>query len=327
MVEDPIHIRYRGYDVYKCNTWTQGPVMLQGLRLLEKSDLKSMGFLSSDYVHVVTEAMKLAYADRDKYYGDPAFVSVPLTALLSDQYTDLRWPLIDMKKASKEIRPGDPIKMSALAGPGQYLPGEKGTTTCVVVDKWGNIVAATPSANPEYGVCESLGVAHNTRLSSLNIQKGHPNALAAGKRPRITLTPTIVLKDGSPFLGISVQGGDLQDQVALQLMLDVVEFGMKPVEAIASPRFKISHLEDSFNPSADPMKRMGNTGTLDADTLGMATIADLEQRGHIVKRISPPIANPVMVFVDASTGMAYAAGEPKPELESKGKGKYCAAVD
>ena len=152
-VEEPVSIQYRGYSVYKCNTWTQGPFLLQSLRLLENFDLKSMGYFSADYVHVTTEAMKLAFADRDKYYGDPRFVKVPLKKLLSDQYTSIRWPLIDMKHSSDEIRPGDPYKMKANIGPGQFWPGEKGTTTCVVVDKWGNVVAATPSSNPEYGIC------------------------------------------------------------------------------------------------------------------------------------------------------------------------------
>ena len=125
--------------------------------------------------------MKLAYADRDKYYGDPSFVTVPIRQLLSDEYTKIRYPLIDMNHASQQIRPGDPVNMLAYSGPGQYWPGEKGTTTCVVADKWGNVVAATPSANPDYGICESLGIAHNTRLSSLNTQKGHPNSLEAGQ--------------------------------------------------------------------------------------------------------------------------------------------------
>ncbi len=183
-----------------------------------------MGFFSPDYIHVTAEAMKLAYADRDKYYGDPSFVNVPLESLLSDQYAKIRYPLIDMKNASVEIRPGDPLNMKPLGGPGEYRPGEKGTTTCVVIDKWGNVVAATPSANPEYGICESLGMAHNTRLSSLNTEKGHPNSMAPGKRPRITLTPTIVLKDDMPYLAMSVAGGDMQDQVSLQLLLDVAEF-------------------------------------------------------------------------------------------------------
>ena len=151
LVEDPVSIRYGEFEVYKCNTWTQGPVLLQSLRLLENFDLKSMGASASDYIHVTAEAMKLAYADRDKYYGDPAFVDVPLKQLLSDEYTGIRWPLIEMDQASKTIRPGNPYQMKAVDGPGEYWPGVSGTTNCVVVDKWGNVVAATPSSNGEYG--------------------------------------------------------------------------------------------------------------------------------------------------------------------------------
>ena len=310
IVEKPVSVNYRGFTINKCNTWTQGPVLLQSLRLLEHFDLKSMGFFSADYIHATVEAMKLAYADRDKYYGDPSFVSVPLKQLLSDEYTGLRYPLIDMKKASQEIRPGDPVNMKALAGPGQYWPGEKGTTTCVVADKWGNVVAATPSANPEYGICESLGIAHNTRLSSLNTQKGHPNSLEAGKRPRITLTPTIVLKDGYPYVGMSVAGGDLQDQVSLQLLLDVLDFGMMPQDAISSPRFQTKHIQDSFNPSPDPSKRMGKIAGVELNTKDQGLIGKLNERGHVATGSDAVIAWPVLVRIDRNSGMAYGAGQP-----------------
>jgi gamma-glutamyltranspeptidase/glutathione hydrolase len=322
-VEKPVSINYRGYTVNKCNTWTQGPVLLQTLRLLENFDLKSMGFFSPDQVHVTVEAMKLAYADRDKYYGDPAYVSVPLKQLLSDEYTKIRYPLIDMKHASQEIRPGDPIHMKALCGPGESWPGEKGTTTCVVADRWGNLVAATPSANPEYGICKSLGIAHNTRLSSLNTQKGHPNSIAPGKRPRITLTPTIVLKDGNPFLAISVAGGDLQDQTTLQVLLDVVDFGMMPKDAVPSPRFVIQHIQDSFNPSPDPAKRMGKIAGVEINSTDKTLLGDLEKRGHVVTSTDGILAWPVMILVDAKTGMAYGAGQPA----KNGKGKTCAALN
>ena len=326
-IEKPVAISYRGYVVNKCNTWTQGPALLQSLRLLEKFDLKAMGRFSPDYIHVVIEAMKLAFADRDKYYGDPEFTKVPLKKLLSDKYTDLRWPLIDMKEASKVIRPGDPYKMKAVAGPGDYWPAEHGTTTCAVVDRWGNAVAATPSANPEYGICDSLGIAHNTRLSSLNIQKGHPNSLAPGKRPRITLTPTMVLKDGKPVIVMSVAGGEMQDQVSLQLFLDIVEFGMMPKEALPGPRFKTYHLEDSFSPSADPKVRFKNYARLDVNEIDQldinetdqSTIDDLTKRGHKVTVIKNHIALPVMVYIDRKTGMSYAAGQPKA--------RFCAALN
>jgi gamma-glutamyltranspeptidase / glutathione hydrolase len=322
-VEEPVSIQYRGYTVNKCNTWTQGPVLLQTLRLLENFNLKSMGFFSPDYIHVTNEAMKLAYADRDKYYGDPAFVTVPLKQLLSDQYTKLRYPLIDMKQASQKIRPGDPVKMIADIGPGEYWPGETGTTTCVVVDKWGNAVAATPSANPEYGVCESLGIAHNTRLSTLNTQKGHPNSLEPGKRPRITLTPTIILKNGKPIIVMSVAGGDMQDQVGLQLILDFIEFGILPKDAISSPRFLTTHIQDSFNPSPDPDVRMGKIAGIEINSTDQSTIDNLTKRGHIVSIAKGSLASPVMVYVDQKTGISYAASQPTNTF----RGKCCAALN
>jgi gamma-glutamyltranspeptidase / glutathione hydrolase len=321
-IEEPVTVKYRGYDVYKCGTWTQGPVLLQSLRLLEYFDLKAMGFLSADYVHVTTEAMKLAFADRDAFYGDPDFVNVPIKQLLSDQYSKLRYPLIGLKSASMEIRPGDPYNMKPVGGTGQFWPGEKGTTTCVVADKWGNVVAATPSANQEYGVCESLGIAHNTRLSSLNVQNGHPNSLAAGKRPRITLTPTIVLRNGKPVLAISVAGGDMQDQVALQLILDYIEFGFMPKDAITLPRFRTYHTQDSFNPSANSKERYFKTGGLDIDSTREEVMDELKKRGHILTLSAELIGDPVMIFIDQSTGLAYAAGEPR-----YARGKFCGALD
>ncbi len=324
IIEDPVTIRYRGYDVYKCNTWTQGPVLLQSLKLLENYDLKSMGFFSSDYIHVTVEAMKLAFADRDKYYGDPQFVNVPLNQLLSDQYTRIRLPLIDMDRASHDIRPGDPYNMIALNDPGEYWPGEPGTTTCLVVDKWGNVVAATPSGNPEYGICESLGIAHNTRLSSLNIQEGHPNSLKAGKRPRITLTPTIVMKRGKPVLAVSVAGGDMQDQVSLQLILNFIEFGMMPKEAITSSRFRTYHTENSFIPLADPEKRVYQIGMLGINETDKEVLTNLSNSGHIIKELNKQnlIGYSIMIYIDQETGMSYAAGEPEYS-----RGKYCAAIN
>ncbi|MHC4631810.1 MAG: gamma-glutamyltransferase, partial [Planctomycetota bacterium] len=149
-VEEPVKVQYRGYTVCKCDTWTQGPYLCQTLRLLEGFDLKRMGHLSADYIHVLTEALKLGFADRDEYYGDPLFVDVPLKALLSDEYTELRRSLIDMTKASAEVRPGDPVNMKAVKGRRTYRPWPGGTTTCVVADRWGNLVAATPSGNGPY---------------------------------------------------------------------------------------------------------------------------------------------------------------------------------
>ena len=209
LIEDPVSIKYRGYTILKCGSWTQGPYLSQTLKILEGFDLKSMGHLSGDYIHVLAESLKLGLADRDHYYGDPRFVKVPMNELLSDQYTELRRKLVNMKSASLEVRPGDPINMKALTNnPSKYRPGPGGTTTCVVADKWGNFVAATPSGNPPYNICEPLGIAHGNRLRSLNTAKGHPNRIEPGKRPRITLTPTLVMKDGIPIMGISANTGD-----------------------------------------------------------------------------------------------------------------------
>ena len=321
-VEEPVSVKYRGYTVNKCNTWTQGAVLLQSLKLLENFDLKSMGFFSADYVHTITEAMKLAYADRDRYYGDPRFVKVPLKKLLSEKYARIRSPLVDMNHASQEIRPGDPYKMKATVNTGEYFPGDHGTTTCVVVDKWGNVVAATPSANPEYGICESLGIAHNTRLSSLNTQKGHPNSLEPGKRPRITLTPTIVLKNGKPILAMSVAGGDMQDQVGLQLLLGFIEFGKMPKDAVSLPRFMTYHTEDSFNPSPVAASRLFKIGALDIYPTDQSTIDNLKNRGHEINIVDNNIARPVMVYIDQATGISHVACHHLPT-----HGKYCAALN
>jgi gamma-glutamyltranspeptidase/glutathione hydrolase len=322
-VEKPVSVTYRGFTVNKCNTWTQGPVLLQTLRLAENFDLKKMGFLSPDYVHAVTESMKLSYADRDMYYGDPQYVSVPMKQLLSEEYTRIRFPLIDMLHASGEIRPGDPLKMAPLAAGKSYQPGEPGTTTCTVIDKWGNMVAATPSANPDYGICESLGVAHNTRLSSLNTQKGHPNCLAPGKRPRITLTPTLVLKNDKPFMAMSVAGGDMQDQTGIQIFLDIVEFGMLPKQAVTAPRFITHHIQDSFNPSPDPSKRQGKISGLEINSTDKKLLDELSGRGHVINSTDATLAWPVVIILDEKSGLAYGAGQPA----HNGGGKTCAAIN
>jgi len=242
---------------------------------------------------------------------------------LSDDYTKIRYPLIDLASASQLVRPGDPVKMIAFSGPGEIWPGEKGTTTCVVADKWGNVVAATPSANPEYGICESLGIAHNTRLSSLNTQIGHPNALQPGKRPRITLTPTMVLKNGKPILAMSVAGGDMQDQVSLQLFLDFAEFGMMPADAISSPRFLTKHTEDSFNPSPYPSVRMQKIATMEINSSENSITENLVKRGHLVNISDATLGRPVMVYIDQTTGIFYAASQPSGDSG----GKRCGAIN
>ena len=313
LVEDPATVDYRGYTVYKCGPWTQGPYLCQALRLLEGFDLKAMGNCSADYVHVVTEALKLAMADRDAYYGDPEFVDVPLSGLLSDAYTEIRRPLIDMKTASHEARPGDVDNMEPLKADGVFRPGVGGTTTCAVADRWGNVVAATPSANVYHagGMVGPTGVSYGNRLRSLNTTAGHPNCIQPGKRPRITLTPTLVLKDGSPILAISVAGGDLQDQATMNLLLDFIEFGMEPEDAVIAPRFATGHHENSFDPNPNRAQTFGQAGSLTInDSVSESVQQELAKRGHQLKTQGGAIAAPVMVYINKDDGTFYAAGDP-----------------
>ena len=312
-IEDPVSTDYRGYTICKCGPWTQGPYLLQTLRLLEDFDFKDLKHLSADYVHVAIEAIKLAMADRDAYYGDPNFVEVPLDILLSDAYTQIRRPLIRMDKASLDVRPGDPYTLQPVKEGGVFRPGVGGTTTCVVADRWGNLVAATPSANvygdhPEGG---QAGVTFGNRLRSLNTTPGHPNCIAPGKRPRITLTPTLVLKDGKPILAISVAGDDLQDQVTLNLLLNFIEFGSLPDQAVTAPRFATSHHEDSFDPDANRQRTFGKAGSIMInDTVSRVVRDQLSQRGHQIETQIGPIGDPVMLYIDPDSGELFAAGDP-----------------
>ena len=312
-IEDPVTVDYRGYTVCKCGTWTQGPYLCQTLRLLEGFDMKGMGHLSADYVHASIEALKLAMADRDEYYADPEFVDVPLKELFADAYTEIRRPLIDMQKASLEARPGDPLEMVAVKESGLFRPGVGGTTTCVIADRWGNVVSATPSANvPLEGLdAGQAGVSYGNRLRSLNTTPGHPNCIQPGKRPRITLTPTMVLKDGSPILAISVAGGDLQDQATLGLLLDFIEFDMAPETAVIAPRFATAHHQDSFDPNPNREQTFLKAGSLNiSDKVSPEIRDELARRGHEVEAKGSPIAVPVMLHIDRESGMYYAAGDP-----------------
>ena len=321
LIEEPVTVEYQGYTVCKCGPWTQGPYLCQAPRLLEGFDLKDMGHFSADYVHVVTESLKLAMADRDEYYADPEFVDVPMSKLLSDAYTKIRRPLIDMKKASHVARPGDVDNMKPLKAGGVFRPGVGGTTTCVIADRWGNVVSATPSANVhrEENMGGSTGVSYGNRLRSLNTNSEHPNCIQPGKRPRITLTPTLVLKDGAPVLAISVAGGDLQDQATMNLLLNFIEFDMHPEDAVTAPRFATAHHEDSFDPNPNREKTFKQAGSLTiSDSVSETVRQELTGRGHQVKAQASPIAVPVMLYVDHKSGMYYAAGDPAARRHAAG---------
>lgn len=307
-VEEPAVAQYRGHAVYKCGVWTQGPYLLQTLQLLDGFDLKALGHNTADGVQVAVEAMKLALADRDVYYADPNFADVPLKALLSPKYAELRRGLIDRAHASLAQRPGDPVAGKALLEAFDPRTGTGGpakdTTTCVVADAAGNVVAATPSGFSGV-VAGKTGVTLGTRLQSFNNWPGHANCIEPGKRPRITLTPTLVLKDGKPVLAVSVAGGDMQDQATLQLLINAIDFGMPPEKAVTAPRFGTNHHLGSFRQTAPQL------GSLLLDPgYESEVVADLKGRGHKVDQ-KRPAASPVMLRIDPTTGRIEAAGDPK----------------
>ena len=325
-VEDPVSVTYRGYTIFKCGPWTQGPYLCQTLKLLEGFKLRKMGHLSASYIHTVVESLKLALADRDEYYGDPRFTSVPLTSLFSDEYTGLRRTLIDPENASILIRPGDPYGPGPLKTEAEPVESNsdipvQDTTTCVVADRWGNVVAATPSANLVGNQPGPSGVTQGNRVRSLNTTHGHPNRVQPGKRPRITLTPTLVLKDGKPLLAISVAGGDLQDQTSLNMILNHVEFGMLPEQAVTAPRFNTFHHQDSFDPNPDRAATVTGPGKMRVNkTVSDEVLRELEKRGHKVSTTGGAIAHPVMIYIDHGNKMIHAAGDPKA-------GRHAAAID
>jgi len=246
--DSPRTTTYRGYQVYKPGFWTQGPVMLQALNILESFDLKALGHNSPEYLHLVVEAAKLAFADRDRYYGDPKFSPVPEQVLLSKEYALERRQRIDFERASLDHRPGALPGFGATPSSSGAGAGGAQDTTCVnVVDRHGNVFSATPSGAwlPSV-IAGDTGIPLSTRLQTLLLTPGHPNQLQPGKRPRVTLSPTIVLHDGQPFLGLSTPGGDNQDQALLQVLLNIIDFGMTPQEAVEAPRFQTEHFYSSF---------------------------------------------------------------------------------
>ena len=246
-IEKPEAGTYRGYEINKPGFWTQGPVMIEALNILEGFDLKAMGHNSPEYLHTLIEAVKLAFADRDRYYGDPKFSKIPAEILLSKEYAAERRKLIDPHSASMESRPGD-LGASAPATGGPAGVVNVHDTTCVnVVDSKGNAFSATPSGAwlPSV-IAGDTGIPLSTRLQSFVLTPGHANQLAPGKRPRVTLSPTLVTKDGEFFLEMSTPGGDNQDQALLQVLLNIIDFGMTPQEAVESPRFQTEHMYSSF---------------------------------------------------------------------------------
>ncbi len=270
-IEEPVVGDYKGIQVYKLNTWVQGPVMLQALNMLEPLDLKSMGYNSARYVHTLYQVMNLAFADRDFYYGDPYFPpEEPLKGLLSKDYAKARMKGIDWTRNDRDVQPGDPYPFQGGTNPFRNLlqnwdkawaatkkspaPGGDdafyaGTTSIAASDAEGWVVSVTPSGGwIPATIAGTTGIGMSQRMQSFVLEeaKGPYNVLVPGKRPRATLTPGLALKDGLPYLAFAVQGGDSQDQNLLQFFLNVVEFGMNVQEACEAANINSYQMHSSF---------------------------------------------------------------------------------
>ncbi len=264
IIEEPLKINYKGIDVYKLQQWTQGPVMLQALNILENFDLKGMGYNSSKYIHTLYQAMNLSFADRDFYYGDPYYApEEPMKGLLSKEYGKQRAQQITFEKNNENAGPGDPYPFEGKVNPYMSFLKNKGfvsntrpddeyfaqlwrgTTSVEAADKDGWVVSITPSGGwIPATIAGNTGVGMSQRMQSFDTDSSlNPyNIVEPGKRPRVTLTPTLALKDGKPYLSFAVQGGDTQDQNLLQFFLNMVEFGMTVQEATEAPNFNTSQL-------------------------------------------------------------------------------------
>jgi gamma-glutamyltranspeptidase/glutathione hydrolase len=286
--EQPLAVDYAGLTVLKAGPWSQAPVFLQQLRLLEGFDLAAMGHASAEYVHTVTECAKLAFADREAWYGDPDFVDVPIATLLSSQYADERRQLIT-NECAPDLRPGSPGRRDpGVSGPVGAVPlapgvGEptRGDTVHLdVVDRWGNMVAATPSGGWLWGapVIPELGFCLGTRAQMFWLEDGLPNSLEPGKRPRTTLSPTLAGRDGEPYLALGTPGGDQQDQWTLHVLLGHLHFGLDLQAAIDAPNHHTEAFPSSFYPRVTRPRHV----TVE-DRVGAETINGLRARGHDVE--------------------------------------------
>ena len=321
-VETPVSIPYRGYQVYKNPSASQGPAELVALNLLETYDLKAMGHNSADFIHTNIEVMKLAMADREKYLGDMDFIKIPYDGLLSKEYARARRALVDPKRASLELRPGSPDKyMKTTAEPVDHpvsitLDGDadhEGDTSYIsLVDKDRNMVSFEPSLHSGFGtgvVMGETGIIFNCRGDYYSLVPGEANALEPGKRPRSTLQSTLVMKDGQPFMVTGSPGGDDQVMRTIQTLVNVVDFGMNIQQAIEAPRWSTR----SFPASPFPHTMYPGESSVEA-RVPEAVRQSLTDRGHKL-RVSGPWSqgSSAGIVIDPKTGVLSAGADPRVE--------------
>jgi len=290
--ERPLSVDYGGVAVLKAGAWSQAPVFLQQLRLLEGFDLAAMGHASAEYIHTITECAKLAFADREAWYGDPDFADVPIETLLSRAYADERRSSIGDECAT-QLRPGSPDgRVPRLSGPVAPAPPAPGvgeptrgdTVHLDVVDRFGNMVAATPSGGWLWGapVIEALGFCLGTRAQMFWLEQGLPNSLEPGKRPRTTLSPTLVARGGDPYLALGTPGGDQQDQWTLHVLLGHLHFGLDLQAAIDAPNHHTEAFPSSFYPRETRARHVAVE-----DRAGEEALRGLRARGHDLEVSGP----------------------------------------
>jgi gamma-glutamyltranspeptidase/glutathione hydrolase len=328
--EPTVSLDYGDFRLHKTGPWGQGPAFLQALSILKNFDIGAMGHSSAEFVHVMTEAMKLAFADREIYYGDPDFVDVPLAALLSDAYGAERAALIG-ETASHDLRPGivegraeqvahGLAALERLSATGtasaanepttaEMRSARRGDTVHVdAIDRWGNMMAAMPSGGwfQSSPVIPELGFMLNTRAQMFWLEEGLPTSLAPGKRPRTTLTPSLAERDGKPYMVFGTPGGDQQDQWQLQFFLRHAHHGLNLQEAIDMPMSHTGHFPSSFYPR---QHRPGNL-TIE-ESFGEAVLADLAARGHDVERAPEWTIGRLVAAARDSDGLIRAAATPR----------------
>lgn len=330
--EAPASVSYHGWEVFKTGPWGQGPLFLQTLKILEGFDLSGLDPKGAPFIHLVTEALKLAFADREAYYGDPNFVDVPMATLLSDAYAAERRKLI-AETASKELRPGIVEGFEAQVGrmwselrfPGHTTGGgaavgeptlqsmvaanRRGDTVHIdVIDRHGNMVSATPSGGwlQSSPVIPELGFALNSRAQMFWLTEGLPASLAPGKRPRTTLTPSLAFQDGEPRLAFGTPGGDQQDQWQMPVFLRRVHHGLNLQEAIEMPMFHSAHAPSSFYPRE---ARLGHL--MVEENVGADAIAALEAKGHLVEKAGEWTVGRTTAAEKGADGLLRAAATPR----------------
>jgi gamma-glutamyltranspeptidase/glutathione hydrolase len=320
-VETPVSISYHGYQVFKNPSASQGPTELIALNLLEGYDLKALGHNSADFLHINVEAMKLAMGDREKFLGDMDFIKIPYDALLSKDYARERRKLIDLQKASLELRPGSPEKLTganseSAPAPRVVLDGgashDGDTSYIAIVDKDHNMVSFEPSLHSEFGtgvVMGDTGIIFNCRGDYYSLVRGEANALEPGKRPRSTLQSTLVMKDGEPFAILGSPGGDDQVMRTIQTLINMVDFGMNIQEAIEAPRWS----SRSFPASPFPHTMYPGDMAVEA-RIPESTRQALVSRGHKL-RVDPPwsLGSNAGIVIDAKTGVLSAGADPRVE--------------